>query len=264
MPELPDVEVFRKYLNSTALHQKIDKVEVKEKSMLGKVSSRSLQMRLKGAQFESTLRHGKYLFAQTDQKDWLVLHFGMTGFLRYFKNPDEQPGHVRLLIHFKNEYKLAFDCRRKLGLIDLTEDADQFIMGKDLGIDPWRQELDLGKFKERLQGRSGAVKSALMNQQIFAGIGNIYSDEILYQSDVHPETPVNNLNEKQLKSLHSKMNHVLKMAIEKKADPQQMPQSWLLPRRKQGEKCPRCGGEIQKITVSGRSSYFCSKHQKAV
>ena len=130
MPELPDVEVFRQYMDSTSLHQKIADVSLKDKSLLGEASSRDLQVRLKDRKFQSTLRHGKYLFAETDEEDWLVLHFGMTGFLKYFKNDEQAPEHIRMLITFNNGYHLAYDCQRKLGLIDLTKDTEKFLEEK--------------------------------------------------------------------------------------------------------------------------------------
>jgi formamidopyrimidine-DNA glycosylase len=264
MPELPDVEVFRQYMNSTALHQKIANVAVKDESLLGEASSRLLQMRLKGREFESTLRHGKYLFAKTDHEEWLVLHFGMTGFLKYFKNSEEAPEHIRMQIDFKNDYHLAYDCQRKLGLIDLTEDYKEFIKQKELGIDPFREELDFTLFKEMMQGRRGSVKSSLMNQQLMAGVGNVYSDEILFHAKIHPESTVKGLSEEQLKTIFMKMKEVLETAIDKNVEPGEFPESFLLTHRGPGEKCPLCGGKIEKSTVSGRSSYYCPDHQKLV
>src|SRR5215217_2317531 len=90
MPELPDVEVFRRYVNATSLHQNIESVEVRNEKILGGVSARKLQRTLKGHTFESTRRHGKNLFVELDGGGWMLVHFGMTGSLAYFKGPDEE------------------------------------------------------------------------------------------------------------------------------------------------------------------------------
>lgn len=262
MPELPDVEIFRNYLNSTSLHQKIKNADIREKDMLGEVSSRSLQMRLKGRQFESALRHGKYLFTKTDKAEWLILHFGMTGFLKYYKNPDEAPEHIRLRIDFVNDYHLAYDCQRKLGYIDLVPDIQSFIQKKELGIDPYREKLDFEQFKELLKEKRSTIKSAFMDQSLMAGIGNIYSDEIFFQAKIHPGSKADKLGDKELKTVYEKMKQVLQIAIDKEVNPEHFPDFFLLPYRKPGEKCPVCSGIINKKKISGRSSYFCPKHQK--
>ena len=93
-----------------------------------------------------------------------------------------------------------------------------------------------------------------MNQKKIAGIGNIYSDEILFQSKLHPEISAKNLEEKEIGVLYKTMNRVLKQAIDDQADPEKFPRSWLIPYRKEGVSCPRCEGKIVRIKVSGRST----------
>ena len=175
MPELPDVEIFKQYLDATSLHQEINRVEVHSTQVLEGISARKLRRRLEGHAFESSRRHGKYLFVRLNEGNWLVLHFGMTGFLRYYKNPEQSGDHTRLRIDFKNGFHLAFDCQRKLGLIDWVEDPKEFIRKKELGDDPLSEHFDLSRFTELLEGKRGSVKSALMNQSVIAGIGNIKS-----------------------------------------------------------------------------------------
>jgi len=255
MPELPDVEVFKRYVNSTSLHQKIESVEVRNTKILGGVSAGKLQSTLKGRMFESTRRYGKNLFVELDDGGWLLMHFGMTGRLKYFKDMDQDPPHDRFLISFENQYHLAFDCQRMLGKVDLIEDLEKFIGEKKLGPD--LLELDSVSFRERFGGRKGAVKSALMNQQVVAGVGNIYSDEILFQARVHPGTEVGRLDDAALEKLFRETRRVLKAAIERGADPQKLPNSFLLSHRREGEKCPRGNGEIRKIKAAGRTAYYC-------
>jgi formamidopyrimidine-DNA glycosylase len=103
VPELPDVEVLKRYFDSTALHQKIEEVKASSKQVLKGVSSSGLEKEIKGRSFSYTDRYGKYLFAYLDgDKAILLLHFGMTGFLKYFKAFEKEPPHNRLLITFKN------------------------------------------------------------------------------------------------------------------------------------------------------------------
>ncbi|MGA1840732.1 MAG: zinc finger domain-containing protein [bacterium] len=101
-----------------------------------------------------------------------------------------------------------------------------------------------------------------MNQRIMAGIGNIYADEILFQAKVHPQTNSGRLDDKMLESVFQQMKRILQTAIEKKANPSKMPHSWLFPRRKDGEECPLCGGDIGKLKVSGRTAYYCPSCQR--
>lgn len=255
MPELPDVEVFRRYLDSTALHKTITEVEVETARILEGVSKAKLQKALTGRQFQVTHRHGKHLLAAFDKDAWLTFHFGMTGFLKYFKQMDQEPEHDRLLISFDNEYHLAYVSQRKLGAVGLTDDVEDFVEEKELGPDALR--IDLEGLRQVIKGKRGSIKSFLMNQKHLAGIGNIYSDEILFQSRLHPKAEVNNLARDTVEQLYQAMQDVLRGAIAAQADPERFPKAFLIPHRHPGGTCPRCRGEVKKISISGRSGYFC-------
>src|ERR1700751_5137268 len=108
MPELPEVETFKRYLDRTSLHQRITGVEVRDAYVLKGVSARKLALRLKGRRFENSLRHGKHLFVRADDELWLRLHFGMTGSLEYLKRGEETPKTARVLFRFRNNSRLAF------------------------------------------------------------------------------------------------------------------------------------------------------------
>lgn len=261
MPELPDVAVFKTYLDSTALHQKIKQVSVKEKRVLEGVSAREIRDRLKGASFKKSRRHGKYLFIETDGGGHLVLHFGMTGFLKYFKDMEKETDHDRLLFDFTNGYHFAFDCQRMFGQIGWIDSMADFMEEKGLGPDALSSDLSFTLFRERFSESGAMIKSALMNQGLIAGIGNIYSDEILFQAGIHPKTRSKNLDEDRLRKLFDKMRSVLETAIDCKADPEAVPKHFLLPHRNEGEGCPGCGGEIRKEKIAGRTAYFCPKCQ---
>src|SRR5206468_12664672 len=199
MPELPDVESFRRYFDATSLHQRIDDVDVRNAYVLKGVSGRELARRLKGRSFESTRRHGKHLFARADSNVWLRLHFGMTGSRRYFKGEEKAPPHTRVLFVFAKDYRLAFDDQRKFGQVGLLEDVDEFLRKRALGPDAL--DIDVAEFKAKLARHRGAVKSILMNQRLIAGIGNIYADEILFHTRIHPATQIARLCDKDRRHL---------------------------------------------------------------
>ncbi len=260
MPELPDVESFKRYLDATSLHQRIAHVDVLSAYVLKGISVRELAHRLKGRCFESSRRHGKHLFVRTDGNVWLRLHFGMTGSLRYFKDEEKAPPHTRVLFIFARDYRLAFDDQRKFGEIGLIQDVDEFLKMRALGPDAL--DVDLTNLKELLAEHRGAVKSILMNQKLIAGIGNIYADEILFHAHMHPATETERLNDKRRRQLFRAMRRVLEKAIEHQADVNRMPKSWLLPHRGKGGKCPRCRRELKSSKIGGRTAWFCPHCQR--
>lgn len=264
MPELPEVETFRRYFDRTSLNKKIEGIELRAGKMLKGISSRSLQVQLKNNKFKKTSRHAKYLFAHTDNEKILVLHFGMTGFLHYFKDKSEKPGHTRMLIDFNNGYHLAFDCQRKFGKIHLIDNKEKFIEEKKLGPDPIADEMNLLIFRKLLEGKKGSIKSTLMDQKTIGGIGNIYTDEILFNAGIHPSSKTEKLKDDQIKKLFHMMIKILRKAIDVNADSDRMPSTYLLHNRKSGADCPMCTSKIRKQTISGRTSYYCGKHQKMI
>jgi formamidopyrimidine-DNA glycosylase len=258
MPELPDVEIFKRYLDTTSLHQRIDDVDVRNAYVLKEVTKRDLARRLKGRRFESSRRYGKHLFVRADDDVWLRLHFGMTGSLQYFKNDEQAPRHARVLFIFTNNHRLAFDDQRQFGQIGLLKDVDEFLKKRALGPDAL--DLDLREFRKILGKHRGAVKSILMNQRFIAGVGNIYADEILFRARMHPATEISRLAD--LAKLFRATRYILKRAIAAKADMNQMPKSWLLPHRGKGGKCPRCGRKLKSAKIGGRTAWFCQYCQK--
>lgn len=262
MPELPDVEVFRKIFNSSALNQKVMKVDVLDEGILENISSRSFQIKMKGATFQATHRHGKYLFIELDTEETLMIHFGMTGYLEYFKDGEEEPEYTRIIFNLNNGYNLYYVCPRKLGRISLVEDEADFIEENKLGPDTYSDDFKWGDFRGIMKGKRGSIKTTLMNQKLLAGIGNVYSDEILFHSNIYPFTEVNELNEEELRTIFEKMKMVFEQAIKAEVKTENFPENFLLLNRSEGEECPICGGRINREKFSGRSSFYCEAHQK--
>lgn len=257
MPELPDVEAFKRYCDQSILKKNIEEVNVKVNRML-EVSKNTLRKHLKGKRFESTFRHGKHLFLILNDGYELVLHFGMSGSLSCFKQ--KEPEYSRMIVQFSNGYNLAYTTVRKLGSINIIKDRGKFIENKNLGPDALSVSFE--EFKNIIEDRRSYAKTTLMNQKIIAGIGNIYSDEILFQAGIHPKVKISELEESKLMELFNETKEVLKTAIDKNADTQKLPENFLISHREIGAKCPVCGGEIKRISISGRHGYYCPKCQK--
>lgn len=257
MPELPDVAAFKDYVDASSLHHRIRHSRLTDRRILGEVTPQKLQANLAGSRLASTARHGKFLFAELDRGGWLVLHFGMTGGLAYAKQEDEPPRFTQLLLEFDNGYYLAYTCQRMLGRVSYAEDREAFIAERELGPDALAEDLDGEAFADLLAGRRGMIKSALMNQSIVAGMGNVYVDEVLFQAGIHPKTPIHRLDGKQIRTIYRTMRRVLHKAVEKESIIERLPASYLLPRRDTDRPCPRCGGPIRQMDVSGRTTHYC-------
>ncbi|MEJ2686824.1 MAG: Fpg/Nei family DNA glycosylase, partial [Gammaproteobacteria bacterium] len=146
-----------------------------------------------------------------------------------------------------------------LGLVDITDEPAEFIRLKGLGPDA--MDLGPGQFDETLGARRGYIKSLLMNQHAIAGLGNVYSDEILFQAGIHPRCEVRQLSGAERHRLRRALNKVLHEAIEDGADPQRFPRTFLTPHRHPGAVCPRCGTKLGILKVGGRTSYYCPRRQ---
>jgi formamidopyrimidine-DNA glycosylase len=260
MPELPDVEVYRRYLNATSLHQRIRRTHLESPSLLDGTSPQALGRALKDRTFESTVRHGKYLLAASGRNRWLVLHFGMSGRLDYFRDRADIPDYTRCLFTFENGFHLAYVAPRKLGRIALIDSPQALVEHRELGGDALATSV--AEFRKLASAHRGSVKSWLMNQRIMAGIGNVYSDEILFQACVHPRQPIGDLDAKALERLHRAMRSVLNSAIDAGAEPDRMPATFLLPHREHGGRCPCCHTRLATVRVGGRTAWYCPRCQR--
>lgn len=262
MPELPDVQVFKEYVDATSLRQRIDTVHLSELGLLQDVSGSTLRRRLRGERLVKTRRHGKHLFIEVGGGGWLRLHFGMTGDLKYYSDEDDALDHQRLVLDFEGGAHLGYRNMRKLGQIGWVSDPEDFIDEIGLGPDPLESDLDLRRFRERLAGRRGTIKGTLMNQSVLAGLGNVYTDEILFQSRLHPRARTDSLDEDTVEDLFRTMNEVLERSIAARAKPEDMPGHFLLPNRHADGECPECGRRLTTTEVSGRTTYYCSRDQQ--
>lgn len=258
MPELPDVEIYKKAADKS-IGSKVEDIIVKDEKFTD-ATKNSLGRHIKNHKIKKTRRRGKYLFIEMDNKHALVLHFGMTGYLSYMKPDSETPSYAKCIFELSNNHKLIYVSKRKLGKIELTDDIEQYIEEQELGPDAL--EISKTDFLSKMKESRAAVKRFLMNQSALSGIGNVYADEILFQACIHPRQKASELTEKQQGELYKQIGEVLKTAIKKQADVSQMPDDFLLTKRKEGEKCPRGKGKVEKIKISGRTGYYCPDCQE--
>ncbi|KKL78513.1 hypothetical protein LCGC14_2024110 [marine sediment metagenome] len=258
MPELPEVETFKRYLDKSSLRQLIKDVKVNDERILN-VDYSYLRKSVVNKQFVSSTRHGKYLFVWLNPK-FLVMHFGMTGDLQYYNVKFAEPKFSKVIFYFKNNYNLSYKSTRMFGKIEIVDSIEVFIKMKHLGPDAFKMSFE--EFTGALKRRTAILKNALLNQSFIAGIGNIYSDEILFRTKLHPKTKLNNLAENQVNELFTNIKEVLEYGIKTKGDFSTYPADYLIPHRKKEEHCPTCDTEIERFEISGRHGWFCPTCQK--
>jgi len=271
MPELPEVEGYRHYLEATCLHQPIENIDVEDTKLLTTDYATLLET-LRGASFTGTRRVGKNLFVFTDRPGVTVrMHFGMSGSLEYYHNSLDRPRHARIVFYFRGGFNLGFVCPRKFERVGLVQDVEAFLKKKKIGKDAL--ELTVDDLTAALANRKSVIKSTLLDQSVAAGVGNWIADELLFQAKIHPEKRANELTSAEIAALQGAIQLVLLTAIEKEARYAHFPESFLIHARAwdaspygEGSErhlvCPRDGTPIEIIRVGGRTTYFCSSCQQ--
>ena len=258
MPELPDVEAFRKVLVSCARGRAIRRVEVRDAGVLHGVSARRLREGLEGRRFTGAERHGKWLLARTGGPT-LVLHFGMTGLLVCARPDDAAEPHDRVLFTVGADRQLRYRDQRKLQGLWLAE--DESAVGRLLaGQGPDALEMDRERFEAALCARRGTIKTVLTNQSVVAGLGNLLADEILWRARVRPSAHSNELTEADRRRLYTQMRRTLRSAVPTGRVPPR--DSWLTGHRDTpSPHCPRCGEPLRRSRLGGRTTVWCVKCQ---
>jgi len=253
MPELPEVERFRR-LAQRRSGRTIERVSIDDPGMLEGFSPARLRRCLKGTRIGPVRRHGKQLLVGVSGAGCLALHFGTNGSLRLLRADEPDPRFVRLSLVLTGGERLAYLNPRRIGSVRFADDADALIARAGLGPDALDRRFDRD------------VKSLLMDQERVAGIGNLYSDEILFQARVHPSTPGAALGRAEVSRLHAATKRVLRAAIKSAADaeqaPERLPRGFLLRERHRGGHCPRCGTALATLRRGGRTAYFCPRCQR--
>ena len=225
MPELPEVEIRRRYLTATSLRQPIANIIVDDHKLLT-VSYSHLLETLVGRQFADTRRVGKNLFVLTDAPGVIAhLHFGMTGDLDYYHASLDRPRFARIVFEFGSGFNLGFLCPRKFERVGILTDIDDYLHRKKIAPDGL--VIGLADFAGRVRRRKSLIKPVLLDQQTVAGLGNWIVDEVLFQARIHPEKVSNMLTDNELTALHDAMILVLETAIRCEANYRDFPKSFL-------------------------------------
>ena len=264
MPELPEVQTVVNGLKNSIVNCQIEKiVEYRE----GTVSYANNKEINKFGTIKSIERQGKYIIIKTETCK-ILIHLRMTGKLIFTQDLNKSTTHNRAEIFMSGDKKIIFDDIRTFGTICVFDPEQATDKVENLGIEPLSQNFSAKKLGEILSQRTAPIKNALLNQQIIAGLGNIYACEALYRSGVSPLLPANSLSKKQLQKLRNSIVKVLQLAIanngttvsdyrtshDKKGSFQKMLNVY------KQEKCPK-GHTINKIKQAGRSTYYCPKCQ---
>ena len=276
MPELPEVETVRRGLNQLTLQQKIKGGEVLlKRSLAYPISVSEFWSQLEGITIASWQRRGKYLIAQLSNSAFLGIHLRMTGQLLWVRQDDPLQKHTRIRIFIGEQHELRFvDIRTfgKVWLVPPKQEITEIITGlKKLGPEPFDSKFSDQYLAQKLSKTARSIKVVLLDQAIVAGIGNIYADEALFKSGIHPETAAQDLSFVQVKSLHKAIIEVLQTAIDKGGTTFSDFLNLLgvsgnygdsaLVYGRRGELCHLCGTTIQRIKLGGRSSHFCPQCQ---
>lgn len=259
MPELPEVDNFRRFVEGTSLDQTIEGVEINDNKVLTD-SDEEFSSALVGSKISGTDRVGKYLFLKLSSGRSLMVHFGMTGSWYYYKDQEEKPRHARVVFHFDSGFELAYNCPRKFGRLTLCSDPASYSKEHKLGTDALK--ISFEEFHDKIAGRKTPIKSALMNQSILAGVGNWIADEVLYHARMHPNSKVKDLSTDQLRHVFDKVKFVCETAISLEAHFPDFPKDFMIHSRWTDSgrpDAPRLDLEIMKI--GGRTTYFDPKIQ---
>lgn len=288
MPELPEVEIVRRGLDQFSLRQDILGGDVLlARTIAHPFSSEEFLKGLIGTQFLCWQRRGKYLLAELVREEppamgnpcaslfvslgWLGVHLRMSGQLLWCDRATPLQKHTRVRLFFPGNWELRFVDQRTFGQMwwvppDLTPES--VITGlQKLGPEPFSNEFCVEYLRIKLRDRQRPIKSALLDQDLVAGVGNIYADEALFLSQIHPETLCRDLNREQIQKLYTALLQVLDAGIKAGGttfstflDVQGVNGNYggtARVYRRQGEACQVCNTPIQRLKLAGRSTHFC-------
>ncbi|MBW4633468.1 MAG: DNA-formamidopyrimidine glycosylase [Iphinoe sp. HA4291-MV1] len=279
MPELPEVETIRRGLNQLTLNQEITGGDVLlYRTIAYPFSVEEFLTGMKGSAIATWYRRGKYLLAElslSPSSSTLGIHLRMTGQLLWLHQDEPLHKHTRVRLFFRNEHELRFVDQRTFGQMwwvppTVAPESIMTGLGK-LAVDPFSPEFTVEYLALKLRNRR-PIKTALLDQSVVAGLGNIYADEALFLSGVLPETLCTDLQLEQIERLRSCIIQVLEASIEaggttfsnflnvRGVNGNYGGVAWVYNRA--GEPCRVCGTAIQRTRLAGRSSHYCVQCQR--
>ena len=269
MPELPEVENTRQYLLRSGLAgRRFGAPEITWANTIRQPSVGEFIEGVAGRTVTDLQRRGKYLIAPLDDDQFLVMHLGMTGSLRIHDARSEPPPLVRHTFPLDDGREMRFIDPRKFGHLWLLTDSGEAM--KKMGPEPLEPGFTVSVLNQALTSRKAPLKAILLDQSVIAGLGNLYADEALFLSGIHPERTANDLSDDETHALHAAIVQALTRSVAAYAaardaewpDPPVALSPWSVP-RSADEPCPNCGGTAQMVRVRGRSSWHCPRCQPA-
>lgn len=263
MPELPELEVVKDYLSERIRKILITKVTVKQ-PLVFRCLLDEFESALLNNHFTKIDRRGKFLLFHTNQEKVLVINLMLTGRIQYTpqKTKIQQTTCFRLLL--ANDYEFRYLDKKKMGRIYLVPkfEMNRIPQFSDLGSEPFDKNFTLDEFKKAVSSRWGMIKNVLTNQKILTGIGNAYSDEILFKAGILPLRKTNELSEEEIERLFYSIRIVLTNAIEMIRgqtgdDIHQQNREFMKVHNKARQSCPNCGTCISELKPDGKMTNFC-------
>lgn len=271
MPELPEVETVRRGLAEHIIGKKFKDIEVRHHRATSPKSIAALTS-LKGARVMEVSRRGKFLWLILDRPEVLAGHLGMSGQLLIQPKSAVDERHLRVRIDL-GEHELRFIDQRTFGWLSVEQSKAGFpTCVQRIAPDPFDPEFNLAETISRFAKKKTEIKRALLDQGVMSGVGNIYADEALWRSKIHPETRTENMRTTKIQKLIESATEVMSQALKVggtsfddlyvnvNGESGYFERS-LAVYGQEGEGCLRCGGQIRRITFANRSSHFCPKCQ---
>ena len=267
MPELPEVETIKNVLSKIVIGQTITKIDIlREKTIEGDASL--FASSLTNEKFVSLSRIGKYLIFHLSNDKVIISHLRMEGKYYEFLESEENSKYAKVVFHFDNGHKLCYDDSRCFGILKLSNEKEyqKEEMISKLGPEPFFVN-DIDKIINQVKNVKKPIKTTLLDQTVITGLGNIYVDETLYASHIHPLTPANLVNKEEWKKIINNSIEILNTAIKMGGstiksyhpgkDIDGNFQTRIKIYGKSGESCPTCGHTFRFIKVGGRGTTFC-------
>ena len=274
MPELPEVETVRRIIEPQVVGQRIQSVRVLNDQIIAHPTPDEFTQRLQGRTITSMGRRGKFLLFNLDNGDQLYLHLRMTGQLLVTPQDYPHEKHTHFMADLSGGKQIRFVDVRRFGRFWYFEkDEPDTVTGIDkLGLEPDDPGLTAEYLTEKLGKRKKAIKEALLDQSIVAGIGNIYADEILFACGIHPEKKCSDLTRGEMILLAELIPEEIAYYTDKnKTTPEEyltgagqdyQNTPYLHVYGHAGKPCPVCGAILEKTTIGGRTSVYCPKCQR--
>jgi len=287
MPELPEVETVCRQLEPEIEGRRVERLEVYDPRWCRSTPPAELEAAVAGRMIEGLGRRGKYLLLRLDGGQTLVMHLRMTGNLVLVEGEDKlDPSEgMRLYEGERSTSERHLRARfvldgRELWFTDPRRFGEALLLGDGeldahfaprLGVEPLSDEFTAERLGEIAAGRKAPLKSFLLDQKGIAGIGNIYADEALFRAGLHPLSPAESMKPEHLEALRDGTVAALEAGIDGggasiddyrdgRGEKGRMQEEFLVHTR-EGKPCPRCDGTVERIVVSGRSTYFCPSCQ---